>query len=375
MATTVEDLPVGVGRVPEWWMECTPHYRLDLDEEQAQRQLEEQMATFFNQFAEINDMGAFFDEEGHLKLGPDQTPLAYNSNTNWQGRSGTGQESPASPGSRGRNFRIDPKVLEGFGVRESDPNYQDYLAGAKLPPGFIEKLRTMYGSDGIPNNLQQTDYGRYGRQAEKPVFKPNWTKTKLRSTAAGQNIRQGQYNDSPNKHYRRRVQLDESPVVSPAAVEIIPTVVIDAPVPQSEVKPELEPEPAIVLAPEPELCPEPTPALEENDDYFEARADEIEEESVIINDEDDTYVEEGQGEEIDEAYENVEAEADVEAIEHGEEEADDTAGGQGEEEAYDEDEDGGEMEDEDDDDDDDLADLQAILAAKQAELAKLQEQL
>ena len=28
-----EELPVGVGRVPKWWMEITPHYVLDREED------------------------------------------------------------------------------------------------------------------------------------------------------------------------------------------------------------------------------------------------------------------------------------------------------------------------------------------------------
>lgn len=58
-------------------------------------------------------------------------------------------------------------------------------------------------SEGIYNNLHQTDYGRYGRQAEQPEFKPAWAKMKLRTTQTGQKVRTGQYDDSPNKHIRR----------------------------------------------------------------------------------------------------------------------------------------------------------------------------
>ncbi|GAX16915.1 hypothetical protein FisN_5Hh292 [Fistulifera solaris] len=324
----VEDLPVGVGRVPEWWMECTPHYILDLDEEQAQRQLEEQMATYFNQFAEINDMGALFDEEGNLKLGSDGIPVAFNSN--WQGRSEKGEESPASPRASGRNFRIDPKVLEGFGVKESDPDYQSYLRGAKLPPGFIEKLRTMYSSEGIPNNSHQTDYGRYGRQAERPAFKPNWTKTKLRSTAAGQNIRQGQYDDSPNKHYRRRMQMEMNESLS------VPAAVVNAPIPSPQTP--VEPEPVVA---------ESAPTPEVSEQVYEARAEETETAIEIQDDGEDDLTEEPEDEQ---AGDNENAESEGDEDDDGEDE-------------------------EDADADADLADLQAILAAKQAELAKLQEQL
>jgi selenocysteine-specific translation elongation factor len=64
------------------------------------------------------------------------------------------------------------------------------------------------------NNLKQTEYGRYGRQAETLSFKPAWAKKKLNATSIGANIRKGQYDDSPNKHIRRRVQPNDVPKLS-----------------------------------------------------------------------------------------------------------------------------------------------------------------
>ena len=209
-----EILPLGVGRVPKWWMEITPHYVLDEDDEEQRRLQEDQMAFYYMQLAAADDAGV---------LGPDGRPKTWcrlegngwTPVTPWNGRAakegGDGGATNLGPG--GRNFKpghpvIDPKL---FGILETDPDYKAYLTGAKLPPGYFEKMgelahKNNNGYNGIHNNLNQTDYGRYGRQAEKPTFKPAWAKKKLKNTTVGANIRQGQYDDSPNKHIRRRVE-------------------------------------------------------------------------------------------------------------------------------------------------------------------------
>jgi hypothetical protein len=73
-----------------------------------------------------------------------------------------------------------------------------------MPPGYWDLLSAL-GYEGIANNLKQTSFGKYGRQADQPKFKPSWAKNKLRSTDSGAKIRQGQYDDSPNKFSRRGV--------------------------------------------------------------------------------------------------------------------------------------------------------------------------
>jgi hypothetical protein len=54
----------------------------------------------------------------------------------------------------------------------------------------------------MANNLAQTDFGRYGRQAETSNFKPSWAKPNLRSTNHGSAIRNG-VTASPEKTSRR----------------------------------------------------------------------------------------------------------------------------------------------------------------------------
>lgn len=230
-----EVLPAGVGRVPAWWMEITPHYVLDEEEEVERRKAEDQMAFYYMQLAAADDAGVLLPD-GTPKLGSDLKPLAWTPVTPWNKHVPQESESAKGLGPGGRNFKpghpvIDPKL---FGIMETDPDYNSYLTGAKLPPGYFEKMGELAqselgGTEGILNNLRQTDYGRYGRQAEAPSFKPAWAKKKLRSTETGASIRQGQYNDSPNKfiNQRRRVEAnDEIPkialVTASAESSIIP---------------------------------------------------------------------------------------------------------------------------------------------------------
>lgn len=213
-SSVTELLPNGVGRVPAWWMECTPHYTLDVDDEEARQIAEDQVAFFYMMLAAADDAG-IIGTDGKLKTGPDGKPLA------WEGLGPNWNSNGAQFG--GRTFKsgqavIDPSL---FGIKESDPNYNAYLTGAKLPPRYFEKMaelveeRSSAGNPyGILNNSKQTDYGRYGRQAEQKAFQPSWAKKKLRSTTQGQAVRGGVYDDSPNKFLdingkNRRVQAKE----------------------------------------------------------------------------------------------------------------------------------------------------------------------
>ncbi len=212
-----EALPPGVGRVPLWWMEITPHYVLEEDEIGERRKAEDQMAFYYMQLSAAADAGVLLPD-GTPKLGQDLKPLSWAPITPWNRLdANSNSEGSAGQGPGGRNFKpghavIDPKL---FGIMENDPDYQSYLTGAKLPPGFFEKMGELAqselgGTHGILNNLKQTDYGRYGRQAEAPSFKPVWAKKKLRSTETGEKIRHGEYNDSPNKFVNKQLRRIDS---------------------------------------------------------------------------------------------------------------------------------------------------------------------
>lgn len=220
-ASSADKLPKGVGQLPTWWMELTPHHVLDLDEEASRREQEEKMARYFAEMA-LKDAeaegGEQFDEHGN--------PIAPGSagwKSNWAGR-GSGKNGSGGGDNEsdfhkifgGRNFTPgspswDPKQ---WGIKENDPDYKSYLSGAKLPPEYTDALRN-YGAtktgvthpEWVMNAFLRSSndsggggHGVYGRQAETPKHQPAWAKKKLRSSTAGANIREGKYNDSPNKH-------------------------------------------------------------------------------------------------------------------------------------------------------------------------------
>jgi hypothetical protein len=234
-----EPLPIGVGRVPEWWLEITPHYTLDLEQEEARRALDDQMAFYYAQMAAADDAG-ILGPDGKPKLDSNGNPLTTSSSgTNgWQGRgAGGGGGAGEVTGPGGRKFAPGTAVINPalFGIDKSDPDYQSYLTGAKLPPGYFERMaefsvhynKERYGQEGMANNLAQTDYGRYGRQAENPAFQPSWAKLKLRSTNHGSAIRNG-VTASPEKTGRRVLESSNTgglaaPILDmePASVEAV----------------------------------------------------------------------------------------------------------------------------------------------------------
>jgi hypothetical protein len=191
-------LPLGVGQVPMWWMEDTPHNILDVDEAESRRQVESQMAIYYMQMAAADEAG-LVGPDGKPLIGPDGKPLAW-SELEW---------SRMEMGADGQNnfnigdFNIDPKL---FGISEYDPNYQAYLTGAKLPPGFFEKMQEAFGL-GSANGQ-----GKYGNEAEK--FEPTWAKKKLRSTGQGEKIRQGidELDSGAYKEHLRRLPGSDNPL-------------------------------------------------------------------------------------------------------------------------------------------------------------------
>jgi hypothetical protein len=219
-----EKYPPGVGRVPAWWMEVTPHYTLDLEEEEARDRADTAMAYYYEQMAIAADAGMIDAEGNPIVIGPDGKPTLPGWGSGWHGRApGAGVGAGESAGPLGPNFvpgQVTPETLALLGIHQSDPEYTEYLTGAKFPAGYWEKLEEIgYQFDGTPsyNNLKQTSYGQYGRQAENPLHKPAWVKKKLRSTDKGSAIRSGDYKDSPghtldrfnNMNNERANELDE----------------------------------------------------------------------------------------------------------------------------------------------------------------------
>jgi hypothetical protein len=157
-----EALPIGVGRLPEWWMEITPHYTLDLEQEEARRALEDQMAFYYSQMAAADDAG-ILGPDGKPKLGSDGKPLTSSSwgNNSWQGRSADGKEGGGGgvSGPGGRKFAPGTAVINPslFGIDKSDPDYKNYLTGAKLPPGYFEKMAEFSATYNASNCVGQAE--------------------------------------------------------------------------------------------------------------------------------------------------------------------------------------------------------------------------
>jgi len=214
--------------LPRWWLEETPHYTLDLDASAARKLAEEQMEHYYAQMAAADDAG-LLDADGNPILGPDGKPVSggWGGANGWAGRGPGGDVGfgPGEPGPLGRSFvpgQVTPESLKMLGFEESHPDYRSFLTGAKFPPGYWEKLTELGYSTGpgfSANNLAQTDYGRYGRQAEKPKHTPSWMKAKLKSTTHGSAIRSGHYEEieSPERRGRNRIAVNdvkENPILA-----------------------------------------------------------------------------------------------------------------------------------------------------------------
>ena len=370
--SAAEILPPGVGRVPQWWMEVTPHYTLEEDD-QEDRRLQEDRLAYYGMQLEAAHAAGVLNPDGTPKLGADLRPMSWTPLTPpWTTLGGSGTNVTHS-GSGGRNFKpgqhvIDPQM---FGIAETDPDYQAYLTGAKLPPSYFEIMGQMMATaenggttEGILNNLKQTDYGRYGHQAENPRFKPAWIKKKLRSTDIGANIRQGQYDDSPNKHVRsRRVNPDD--VQLPAAPTIAhSTNTINNPVSLVQASTAVSPQYNNDDAEDPEELlrqhQEKLLKLQQLQRQLQQQKEKEEEQQLVAVQTQSSF-------KVDNPFDHVGGPESELSQQHQEEEEEVI------EEVYD-DEDYS-YEEEIVEDDGELDDLQAVLAAKQAELESLQAQL
>lgn len=178
-------LPIGVGRVPKWWMDLTPHDKLDLAEHEAQKKIQEQMAHYYLKLAAAGLVG----QDGHLVTLPDGQP-------DWSRI----QE---------QRIRLNPKL---FGVSDKDPDFHFYESGEMLPQEFKLKMQEMYGSI-TPN---QREYKKYG--AAKDDNKPGWAKMKLKHSKEGDMIRSGVDIDEGPNSYSRRFGGTSGPGEKPAVM-------------------------------------------------------------------------------------------------------------------------------------------------------------
>jgi len=181
------ELPTGVGIVPKWWMDCTPHDTLDV-EGARQRQIEAQWTVYFQNLEE--------DDVDDITLNGSILPAR-------------GPSSSLSQNHRQRNVKVNPKA---FGIPKTDPNYRAYKYGQKVPPVFLSKMRDKLNGtvDEMANNRQQTEqFSKYN--PEKASNQPAWATMKLRQTSQGQKIRGKEVIDMPSSSYTRRVEQAVDP--------------------------------------------------------------------------------------------------------------------------------------------------------------------
>jgi len=171
-----DKLPRGVGRLPEWWLEITPHETLYLEEDEAERQTDHEEAMKFAQLAAEQDLLQKYGGEGF---------------PNW---------NPASDGPRTQEEEKE-WVSKGYKRNETNEWVDDQgapLEGrqfkGQMPPGYLPGKYNKGGSGGSanfgPGTLNAT---KYETDKNKNWEQPSWMKLKLRSTGAGSAIRKGEY--------------------------------------------------------------------------------------------------------------------------------------------------------------------------------------
>jgi len=182
-------------------MELTPHFLLDLEDEQARRHAEERLAKYYSEFVDedMAEQGIVFDIDGNLV----ENGTATNGNQSRHREPFGGRNfKPGSPG-------WDPQQ---WGIDADDPDYEDYQTGQKLPTEYITVM-TNYAKavgryrpveDAEKVQLREVGNGDV-KQYKEPTasFVPAYAMVKLRGTKRGQNIKSGVYNDSPNKHLHK----------------------------------------------------------------------------------------------------------------------------------------------------------------------------
>uniref|UniRef100_A0A7S2VA72 Uncharacterized protein n=1 Tax=Entomoneis paludosa TaxID=265537 RepID=A0A7S2VA72_9STRA len=395
-------------QIPQWWMELTPHNTLDVEDEKTRQMYEERMALWYAEQAEEDAAkGMMFDIDGNplTEEEASQASALGGWRNRWNGRQnkdGQGDDDGEEEGPRsfmfgGRNFKPgsegwDPRQ---WGIDADDEEFDLYQTGAKLPPEYVTAM-TNYakavgkykdpGSD-YGAGLRSTE-GLYGRLGEKPAHQPDWMKKKLRSTKEGQTIRHGIYNDSPNKHLKYRtnphIKRDDDDADKNYDYQAPAEDEEDAAAPEPEQEEEEDEEPASAEPDEPVAKPfshkdyyynsttpeagtvatngarrqpeeppveQPNPAHlpdpDEDEEVVEEEEEVVEEEEMVYEEE-DLMIEVEEGEES--VYEEVVEEEETVVMEEetvAEEEQEAPAGQS-------------------------LEDLQATLAAKMAELKRLQ---
>lgn len=164
-------LPKGVGRVPQWWMEITPHNTLYIEDDEARRHAEEEEAKMYAKLAARDDMLQKYGGEGF----PDWDPAEHGPRT---------PEEEEEWNTTGYVRNSDTGKWE----NESGEPLTGRQFEGKLPPGYIPGEFT--GGDGgeggegggFGQGQLNSGGGQYASDEKKQWSQPSWMKKKLRST-------------------------------------------------------------------------------------------------------------------------------------------------------------------------------------------------
>jgi len=192
-APAAEKLPRGVGRVPEWWMEITPHDTLYLEEDEERRQQEWEEARMYAELAAKDDMVQKYGGEGF----PDWDPAAHGprtkeEETEWI-KTGYKRNEASGQWENGSGEPLEGRQFKG----KMPPGYK---------PGQFSGAKGGGGAGFGPGQLSSSG-GKYGRDEQKQWKQPDWMKVKLRSTKN----RSGE----PNSPKRETTPATQSAAASP----------------------------------------------------------------------------------------------------------------------------------------------------------------
>lgn len=162
-----DKLPRGAGRLPEWWLEITPHGTLFLEEDEAKRQADYEEAQKFAELAAREDL--------YQKYGGEGFP-------NW---------NPASDGPRTKKEE-EEWVSQGYKrnekkewVNASGVPLEGRQFKGEMPPGYWPGQYSKGGgggSSGISGQSGLNPTSQYERDKDKAWSQPSWMQVKLRST-------------------------------------------------------------------------------------------------------------------------------------------------------------------------------------------------
>jgi hypothetical protein len=276
-----EKLPRGVARLPQWWMEITPHRTLNIEADEYRRKAEEEQAVMYANLAAKQDYEQKYGEGGAGAAGA----AAAGGNTASAAAGGGGyQRGPGKSSDQGGVVGPDGRQ---FKPGEAPEGYVPGGHDAGEAAMNVEKV-----------SLSSPGGGHYARDEDKQWEKPDWMKVKLKHTGTGDNIRKGEYgpdgkgvDTGPIKKTILPPEKDQSDAAAQpaAAPKVIKKVVKRV---SKKVVKAAEPAPAAPPAPAPVQEEEPIA----DEEYYEEEVIDEEEfiEEIVVDDDGNEVYEDGE---------------------------------------------------------------------------------